>query len=196
MFVGKRFDFSMDLAEWLNQEKVEKKDVVYISQPINSEIYCLLWQEKAEKSEYERFCDNLSVRSLNALKNAKIKSIKELIEKLKSGEIIRQRNVGKKSFAEIVYRLEEKRLITQEEKDSFIYPAPTYEAKPKVSEIDRKLKLKRKVLTQNSENLDDEYMNILFRGRDNKYHISLICKNKMQEYKIKYNLDDSGITKD
>ena len=196
MFVGKRFDFSMDLAEWLNQEKVEKKDVVYISQPINSEIYCLLWQEKAEKSEYESLCDNLSVRSLNALKNAKIKSIKELIEKLKSGEIIRKRNVGKKSFAEIVYRLEEKRLITQEEKDSFIYPAPTYEAKPKVSEIDRKLKLKRKVLTQNSENLDDEYMNILFRGRDNKYHISLICKNKMQEYKIKYNLDDSGITKD
>ena len=162
MFVGKRFDFSMDLAEWLNQEKVEKKDVVYISQPINSEIYCLLWQEKAEKSEYESLCDNLSVRSLNALKNAKIKSIKELIEKLKSGEIIRKRNVGKKSFAEIVYRLEEKRLITQEEKDSFIYPAPTYEAKPKVSEIDRKLKLKRKVLTQNSENLDDEYMNILF----------------------------------
>lgn len=196
MFVGKRFDFSMDLAEWLNQEKVEKKDVVYISQPINSEIYCLLWQEKAEKSGYESLCDNLSVRSLNALKNAKIKSIKELIEKLKSGEIIRKRNVGKKSFAEIVYRLEEKRLITQEEKDSFIYPAPTYEAKPKVSEIDRKLKLKRKVLTQNSENLDDEYMNILFRGRDNKYHISLICKNKMQEYKIKYNLDDSGITKD
>lgn len=196
MFVGKRFDFSMDLAEWLNQEKVEKKDVVYISQPINSEIYCLLWQEKAEKSEYESFCDNLSVRSLNALKNAKIKSIKELIEKMKSGEIIRKRNVGKKSFAEIVYRLEEKRLITQEEKDSFIYPAPTYEAKPKVSEIDRKLKLKRKVLTQNSENLDDEYRNILFRGRDNKYHISLICKNKMQEYKIKYNLDDSGITKD
>ena len=196
MFVGKRFDFSMDLAEWLNQEKVEKNDVVYISQPINSEIYCLLWQEKAEKSEYESFCDNLSVRSLNALKNAKIKSIKELIEKMKSGEIIRKRNVGKKSFAEIVYRLEEKRLITQEEKDSFIYPAPTYEAKPKVSEIDRKLKLKRKVLTQNSENLDDEYRNILFRGRDNKYHISLICKNKMQEYKIKYNLDDSGITKD
>jgi hypothetical protein len=193
MFVGKRFDFSMDLAEWLNQEKVEKKDVVYISQPINSEIYCLLWQEK---TEYESFCDNLSVRSLNALKNAKIKSIKELIEKMKSGEIIRQRNVGKKSFAEIVYRLEEKRLITQEEKDSFIYPSPTYEAKPKASEIDRKLKLKRKVLTQNSENLDDEYMNILFRGRDNKYHISLICKNKMQEYKIKYNLDDSGITKD
>lgn len=193
MFVGKRFDFSMDLAEWLNQEKVEKKDVVYISQPINSEIYCLLWQEK---TEYESFYDNLSVRSLNALKNAKIKSIKELIEKVKSGEIIRKRNVGKKSFAEIVYRLEEKRLITQEEKDSFIYPAPTYEAKPKVSEIDRKLKLKRKVLTQNSENLDDEYMNILFRGRDNKYHISLICKNKMQEYKIKYNLDDSGITKD
>ena len=71
----------------------------------------------AHHKEYDTLIQNLelSVRSWNCLRRANVSSVSEIIDLIRSGEIIKVRNLGRKSVEEIIEKVKKLTGMTAEE---------------------------------------------------------------------------------
>ena len=99
---------------------VEHFDIVsQVNQIIANDNYMYEQEEKVVKEEYETKIEELllSVRSYNCLKRAGINTIGDLIQKNEE-EMMRVRNLGRKSLKEVVQKLHERNLDLKRSYDS------------------------------------------------------------------------------